>query len=340
MNTDSSAAPLRIGILGAARIVHRGLALPARTTGDRLVAIAARDRSRAEACAHECGIERVVAAYDDVIADPDVDVVYNPLPNSLHARWSLAAIDAGKPVLCEKPSASNAVEAARVRDRARERGVAFMEGMHSRYHPVMDRLLELAAGDELGPLTAIEIEMGYPCTDRGDLRWNYELAAGVTMDVATYALHACRTLGSVLGGEPAVVDAWMHGEPDLPYLDADTRVTLEFPNGVSARVRASYLSDDMYFRLRLRGRDGEALAHNFCSPEARDPITVSTADRVVTEYLGDHTSYVYQLQAFANLVRHGVPVATDADDAVAQAALIDACYRRAGFPVREDRSPA
>ena len=104
--------PLRIGILGAARITELALIKPAAITGTRLIAVAARDRSRAEVFAETHGVERVLDSYDEVIADPEVEAVYNPLSNSLHATWNVAALEAGKHVLTEKPSAGNAAEAA------------------------------------------------------------------------------------------------------------------------------------------------------------------------------------------------------------------------------------
>jgi predicted dehydrogenase len=137
--------PLRIGILGAARIAGKAIAEPAKLTGARLVAVAARDSDRAEAFAAEHGVERVHASYDDVINDPEVEAIYNPLANGLHGPWNLKAIAAGKHVLTEKPSASNATEAAQVRDAARERGVTVMEGFHYLFHPVTRRLQERLA---------------------------------------------------------------------------------------------------------------------------------------------------------------------------------------------------
>jgi predicted dehydrogenase len=121
--------PLRIGVLGAARIAELAIVSPARATGDRLVAVAARDRRRAEAFAAQHAIERVLDSYAEVVTDPEVDVVYNPLANSLHAPWNLAAIAAGKHVLTEKPFASNAVEAREVRDAAVAAGVTVLEGL-------------------------------------------------------------------------------------------------------------------------------------------------------------------------------------------------------------------
>jgi predicted dehydrogenase len=142
--------PLRIGVLGAARIAALAVVGPAHTTGDRLVAVAARDRRRAEAFAAAHGVERVLDTYAEVLADPEVEVVYNPLANGLHGPWNLAAIAAGKHVLTEKPSASNATEAREVRDAATAAGVTFLEGFHYLYHPVTRRLHELLAAGELG----------------------------------------------------------------------------------------------------------------------------------------------------------------------------------------------
>jgi predicted dehydrogenase len=131
--------PLRIGVLGAARIAAVAIVDPAHTTGDRLVAVAARDRRRAEAFAATHGVERVLDSYAEVVADPEVEVVYNPLANGLHGPWNLAAIAAGKHVLSEKPSASNAEEAREVRDAATAAGVTLLEGFHYLYHPVTRR---------------------------------------------------------------------------------------------------------------------------------------------------------------------------------------------------------
>ena len=135
--------PLRIGVLGAARITERALVDPARTTGHRIVAVAARDRSRAEAFAAEHGVERVADSYAALLADPEVEAVYNPLANGLHGPWNLAALAAGKHVLSEKPSASNAEEAAEVREAAAKSGTVFMEAFHYLFHPVTRRLHEL-----------------------------------------------------------------------------------------------------------------------------------------------------------------------------------------------------
>lgn len=158
----SESAPLRIGILGAARITERSLVAPARAGGHRLVAVAARDRSRAEAFAAAHGVERTLGSYADLLADPEVEVVYNPLANGLHGPWNLAALAAGKHVLTEKPSASNAAEAEEVMLAARASGTVFMEAFHYLFHPVTRRLHELLASGELGELRHAEAMVAIP----------------------------------------------------------------------------------------------------------------------------------------------------------------------------------
>jgi predicted dehydrogenase len=132
---------LRIGVLGASRIAESAIVDPANELGHRLVAVAARDPQRAAGFAQKYGVERVVDSYQDVIGDPDVDMVYNPLANSLHAPWNLAAVAAGKPVLTEKPFAGNRSEAQRVAAAADAAGVTVLEGFHYLFHPVMQRPL-------------------------------------------------------------------------------------------------------------------------------------------------------------------------------------------------------
>src|SRR3954468_2534381 len=151
--------PLRIGVLGAARIAGSAIVEPAKVTGARLVAVAARDVERAKAFAVEHGVERVLGSYADVLADPEVEAIYNPLANSLHGPWNKAAILAGKHVLTEKPFASNTAEAAQVRDLSRGRSLVLFEGFHYLYHPLMQRLMSLLADGELGELRRVESTM-------------------------------------------------------------------------------------------------------------------------------------------------------------------------------------
>src|SRR3954466_7971086 len=151
---------LRIGVLGASRIAELAIVGPAHELGHRLVAVAARDPRRAELFAEKHGVERVLASYDDVVGDPDVDVVYNPLANALHAPWNLAAIAAGKPVLTEKPFARNRVEAQTVAAAAEAAGITVMEGFHYLFHPVTRRALELASDGTLRGVGFFEVGGG------------------------------------------------------------------------------------------------------------------------------------------------------------------------------------
>jgi len=215
-------APLRIGILGAARIADEGIVDPARMLGHEVVAVAARDRARAEAFAAERGIATVHGAYADVIADPGVDLVYNALVNSLHARWNVAALGAGKDVLSEKPLTSNAEQARGVRAAARACPGLIVEGFHYVHHPVNLRLGELVASGALGEIRRVELVLAIPAPPESDPRWSRELAGGATMDLGCYALDAARTFGQWIKAAPEIasVDATLRA----PEVDASMRV--------------------------------------------------------------------------------------------------------------------
>ena len=148
---------MRIGILGASRIAESAIVGPARELGYRLVTVAARDPLRAKAFADKYGVERVLGSYQEVVSDPEVDMIYNPLANSLHAPWNLAAIAAGKPVLTEKPFARDQAEAQRVADAATAAGVTVMEGFHYLFHPATRRVLDLVEEGTLGELRRVEV---------------------------------------------------------------------------------------------------------------------------------------------------------------------------------------
>jgi predicted dehydrogenase len=326
--------PLRIGVLGAARISDRAIVIPAQLTGHRLVAVAARNRDRAEQFAADSGVERVLDSYQAVIDDPEVEAIYNPLPNGLHGPWNLRAIAAGKHVLSEKPSASNAEEARLVRDAVAASDAKFMEAFHYRYHPLMGRILDLATSGDLGELQDIEIHMSFPLRSNEDPRVNFDLAGGAMMDVGCYAIHALRTLAVVGGGEPSVVSASSTAHSGHASIDETTEAELVYPSGLPARFITSFTVPEVDFTMRITGSRGEVFAHNYCVPSLDDRIEVTADGRSWTEELGTRSSYTYQLESFADHVRNGAPIFTDANDALVQAELIDAVYRAAGLPPR------
>ncbi|MFF1719191.1 Gfo/Idh/MocA family protein [Streptomyces sviceus] len=326
--------PLRIGVLGAARISGASLIGPARATGHRVVAVAARDRARAEAYAAEHGVERVAGSYAELIADPEVEVVYNPLANGLHGPWNLEALAAGKHVLSEKPSASNAEEAAEVREAAAKAGTVFMEAFHYLFHPVTRRLHEVLASGEIGELRHVETMVAIPAPADSDPRWSLPLAGGAVMDLGCYSLHALRVLAPWAGGAPRLVSARGGERAGAPGVDEWLDADLAFPGGATGSARCHMAYDRLEMSCRIIGSRGEVFAPNFVLPHTDDRVVVRTAAGERTERLGTRSSYTYQLEAFADRVRGGAPLPLDPDDAVSTMTLIDTAYRAAGFEPR------
>jgi predicted dehydrogenase len=318
---------LRIGVLGAARIAELAIVGPARELGHRLVAVAARDPLRARAFADKHGVERVLASYGDVINDPEVDVVYNPLANALHAPWNLAAVAAGKPVLTEKPFARNRAEAQCVAEAADAAGITVMEGFHYLFHPVTRRALDLVGDGTLGDIVHVEVRMAMPAPETGDPRWSLELAGGALMDLGCYGLHVMRRLG-----HPTVIRA--HAKEHSPGVDAWCDVELAFPSGATGLSANSMVADDYVFTLRIVGTKGDVLVHNFIKPHDDDRVTIRTPAGTTVERLGTRPSYTYQLEAFAAHILHGAPLPLDTADAVENMAYVDAAYRAAGMAPR------
>jgi len=335
-------APLRIGILGASRIAPAAIIRPARALGHRLVAVAARDQQRAAAFAEEHGIERAYGSYAELLDDPEVEVVFNGLPNGLHGRWTLASIAAGKHTLVEKPFASNAAEAAQVRAAASDTSLVVMEAFHYLYHPLMLRVEELLDDGTIGRLVHADIDMVMPPPAPTDPRWSASLAGGSMMDVGCYGLHLARYLGRWGGGPPQVVRATARQSRAHPGVDAALTAHLTYPNGSTARVRSGMRHRSVRFAFRLRGTGGSLAAPAFVLPMNDDRIIVSnTRGRFLrpaeqrVERLGTTPTYHYQLAAFADAVSAGARLRNDLADAVAQMELIDEAYRAAGMSPRQ-----
>jgi predicted dehydrogenase len=327
---------LRIGVLGASRIAEKAVVGPAQELGHRLVAVAARDPHRAAAFAEKYGVERTLASYAEVIEDPEVDVVYNPLANSLHAPWNLASIAAGKPVLSEKPFARNRSEASRVAEAAEAAGVAVLEGFHYFFHPVTQRAFALAADGSLGTVTRVEVRMAMPTPGDDDPRWSLDLAGGALMDLGCYSLHIMRSLGRLtadgLQGQPSITGA--DAEERGAGVDSRCEVELVFPGGATGFSSHSMVAEEYSFTIRIIGTAGEVLVHDFIRPHLDDRLTVTGPAGQRVERLGTRSSYSYQLEAFAAHLHDGRPLPYDLCDAVANMSYVDTAYRAAGLTPR------
>lgn len=326
--------PLRIGILGAARIAERAVVAPAKSLGAEIVAVAARSPERAQAYAVQFGIAQAYGSYAELLSDPAVEVVYNALPNSEHVRWNLAALRAGKHVLSEKPFGSNTAEARLVASEPKD-GLVVFEGFHHRYHPTYKRLLELVGDEAIGQVTAVKVEMKFDCADLSDIRWSWPLAGGSLMDLGCYAIHIARDLARVLGGSarPISASATTHAGID-PRVDATATVVAELPGGVIATLESS-LEGPQEMSILVTGTRGTIFQPNFIDLTSDDRLIIESASGQRVEHLGTVSTYTHQLGALIAAIRDGASFPTDLDNAIANMEFIDECYRLAGLPVRE-----
>lgn len=323
--------PLRFGVLGAAKIAPGALVQPSRLGPEATVdVVAARDPERARRFATEQGIPRVARDYAAVVADPEIDVIYNPLPMNAHEYWTIEALRAGKHVLCEKPFASNAVEAEHMVAVATETGRLLVEAFHYRYHPLFERVLQIVQSGQLGPLKHMEGIFKVAIKDRNDLRHRYDTAGGATMDLGCYPLHWMR---QVAGTEPRVVSA--RAEEGAKYVDLVMDAELEFPGGISAHMATS-MADHEKFQtsLRVEGQNGTLLVINPLAPHSGHELKLTIGGKEHSEKVEGFTTYRHQLIAFVDAVRTGKKLPTMGADSIHNMRLIDAVYRAAGLPAR------
>ncbi|OBB91089.1 Gfo/Idh/MocA family protein [Mycobacterium sp. 852002-40037_SCH5390672] len=325
-------AKLRIGILGAARIAPLALINPAQDNAEVVVAaVAARDTSRAQAFAVKHDIGRIHDGYDALIVDPEVDAIYNPLPNALHGKWTQAALAAGKHVLCEKPFTANAVEAREIADLAAKSDRVVMEALHYRYHPLTLGVEEIIASGELGKLKRVEATLCFPLPKFSDIRYDYSLAGGATMDAGCYAVDMVRTFG---GSTPEVVSA----QAKLRDRQVDRAMTaeLQFDAGHTGLVRCSMWSTNLLqMSAKVIGDRGELRVLNPVMPQSFHRLSVRSAYGKRAERFPRRPSYAYQLDAFVAAVLRGEPVKTTPEAAIENMTVIDAIYRAAGLPLRQ-----
>ena len=323
---------IRIGILGAGRIGPAAMVRPARQLGGevRVEAVAARDAARAGDYARRFGIARASGSYRELVEDAGIDAIYNALPNSLHAEWSIRALQAGKHVLCEKPMACNAPEAQRMAEAAAGAGRVLAEGFHYRCHPLVARMKEIVAGGELGGLRHIEAHFCAPLWNFSDIRYRYELGGGATMDLGCYCINLLRFLA---GAEPEVTGA--RALPALPRIDRYMEADFRFPAGATARMTCSLWSRVLLRTWALaRGTKGELRVWLPFQPHIFHRLKVRVAGATRVERFSREPSYLWQLRSFAAAVRGQGRLVNTAADAVANMRVIDAVYEKAGMQPR------
>ncbi len=325
--------PIKIGILGAARIASRAIIFPAHATEHVLYAVASRDRVRGEAFAKQYGVEKVYDSYQAIIDDPQITAIYNPLPNNGHAPWNIKALQAGKHVLSEKPAASNAEEARLMQKVAEGQSKVYMEAFHYYYHPVMQRVLEIVKSGEIGELVSINTALYGTMPDKTDLRLQFDLAGGCLMDMGCYSVHSQRMVSLALfGKEPEVVSA--KARLHKPNVDEALEVTLKYANGATGIADSDFDTDRFSAPMTIRGTKGTIETYSFVVPSWDDRVVVRVGSTERTENLGTISSYTYQLQAFADAIDFKKPIVTDAADSTANMEIIDQAYLAAGLDIR------
>ncbi|MCA8901531.1 MAG: Gfo/Idh/MocA family oxidoreductase [Hyphomonas sp.] len=323
---------IRIGILGAARIAPKALIEPANRRDDCVVtAVAARDGARAKSYAEEHGIAGVSDSYEALIARDDVDLVYNALPPHRHADLTIAALEAGKAVLCEKPFAMNAGEAQTMVDAAHRTRQPLIEAFHYRFHPAFLRVLDIIRSGQLGQMRTLEAEFTVSIPYReGELRHTLETGGGALMDLGCYPLHQLRTL---TGEEPVIASASCQCE--RPGVDMTTHARLDFPGGATGEIVTSMASDRRRrVELNVRCANGTLKYVNPVAPHLGHEIEIHSGGRIEKDIVPGETTYDHQLAHVMDVLAGRAKPLTGGADAVANMAAIDAIYRAAGLKPR------
>jgi predicted dehydrogenase len=294
-----------------------------------VVAIGSRDRSTAEAAASEFGIARAYGSYEEVLADPEVDAVYNPLPNHLHERWTIAAARSGKHVLCEKPMALTAAEAERMIAACEAEGILLMEAFMYRLHPTWESVRAAVASGRIGDLKAVQSWFSYFNDDPTNIRNIAASGGGALYDVGCYAVNLSRML---FGAEPVRVQGSVHLDPELG-VDVLTSGVLDFPTGVATFTCSTRAEPDQRVHAYgTRGRISIEIPFNIPLDLPTRVFVTAGGDPPVgpnTEVLTFERANQYAIQAegFAAAILDGTPVPIPPADAVANLRVIEELFR-------------
>lgn len=327
--------PVKWGVLSTAHIGTEKV-IPAiqRSQHCEVVAVASRDADRAAVTAETLGIPRSYGSYEELLADNEVEAIYNPLPNHLHREWTVAAAEAGKHILCEKPLAMTAAEAREmvaVCDRA---GVILMEAFMYRLHPLWIEAKRLVDNGTIGRLMGVDAVFSYFNDDPTNIRNIAAAGGGALYDIGCYAVNAARL---IFGAEPIGVKATITRDPNLE-IDVVTTAILEFEEGTASFLCSTRMEPNQ--RVEILGTEGRLVIEiPFNIPPDRPStlLEVSGGDPPVNPDVTIHEipvadPYTVQADVFASVIRGERPLPFPADDAVANLEVIESVFTAATRP--------
>jgi len=317
---------IRWGVLGVAKIATAKV-IPAMQHCEfaEIAAIASRDLNKAQAAAQQLGIPKSYGSYEELIADPSIDAIYNPLPNHLHVAWSIRAAEAGKHVLCEKPISLTVEEAGQLvaaRDRT---GVKMGEAFMVNVHPQWLRTLEIVRSGEIGALRAMNCVFGYNNRDPHNIRNMADIGGGALMDIGCYPIHISRW---IFGEEPHRVSALLERDPAFGT-DRLISALLDFPSGQATFTCGTQMAP--YQRIVFFGDLGrvEIEIPVNAPPDKETRIFVTTAAGARTETFAVCDQYTLQGDAFSKAIRGLGEVPVPLEDAICNMAVIQGLFESA-----------
>lgn len=336
----SSNRPVVWGVLGASHFALSAT-IPAmqKAPGVRVKALASRSLDKAKQAAAQVSVPHAYGSYEELIADPEIEAIYNPLPNNLHVPWSIKAARAGKHVLCEKPIAMTAAEAHDLAQVQRETGKLVAEAFMVKYHPQWEAVEAVIKSGRIGQVRAVQTAFSYTNTDLGNIRNQKEVGGGALYDIGGYAISTARL---AFGAEPSRVAAVCVRDAQSGC-DALTSAILDFGVGQCTFVVGT--QHVPYQRVHVFGTLGHIEVEiPFNAPHNRPckvlvddgfvgapdfTVAESSDDRAETLPLPAANHYTVQAQAFSEAVRGGKPIKNDMQSAIANMKVIDAIFRSA-----------
>ena len=319
---------LRWGVLSTAKI-GREKVIPAlqKSAHNQVVAICSRDAQSARTTADALGIERAYGSYDELLADPDIDAIYNPLPNHLHVDWSIKALQAGKHVLCEKPLGLNTADAQRLVDAAKAHPqLKVMEAFMYRFHPQWQLAKQLIDQGRIGKLYTVHSHFSYNNREPNNIRNKVDMGGGALLDIGCYSISLSRWL---FNQEPTEVLGQITPMPG-EEVDCLTSALMTFPEGSASFTSATKIEPGQY--VEAIGDLGSLyLARPFYNdssePVQRIVITRNREQEIIE--VPDHNHYSAMGDAFALSIFNDEPVPTPLADAIANMQVVDAIFTSA-----------